>query len=71
MQKMGKHEHNLIQDVDTPWNSEYNMFGRPDEQRGPIAAELAERGKMECFNQAELQMVGEMVYILQPINQAR
>jgi hypothetical protein len=50
--KMGKPEHNLIQDVDILWNSECHMFRRLDEQRGPISAELAESGKVECFNQA-------------------
>jgi hypothetical protein len=51
--KMGKPEHNLIQDVDTRWNSGHHMFSRLDEQRGPISAELAESGKVGCFNEAE------------------
>jgi hypothetical protein len=50
---MGKPEHNLIQDVDTRWNSEYNMFNRLDEERGPVSAEFAESGKRECFDQAK------------------
>lgn len=43
------------------------MFSRVDEQRGPVSAELAENGKVECFNQTEWQMAGEWRIISNPL----
>lgn len=54
--QMNKPVHELIQAVETRWNSEYLMLERLLEQREPLSAELS-TAKIDGFSNSEWKLV--------------
>ncbi|XP_063231191.1 zinc finger BED domain-containing protein 4-like [Bacillus rossius redtenbacheri] len=61
--------HELIQMVDTRWNSEYLMLSRLLEQKQPVMADLVENGR-DGLSAKDWKMAEGMVQVLQPIYDA-
>ncbi|KAJ8880970.1 hypothetical protein PR048_017443 [Dryococelus australis] len=68
-QKQRVLQHELIQDVEMRWNSEYHMMERLLEQQESIAAHLVSKA-VETLNSSEWSLVAGIVKILEPIDQA-
>lgn len=71
MQKnMGIEPLEVMQDVPTRWNSEHAMMSRLLELRTAISAELSESDSVENLSSAEWKLMGGLVSVLEPIQQA-
>ncbi|XP_064468535.1 E3 SUMO-protein ligase ZBED1-like [Ornithodoros turicata] len=61
----------LIQDVETRWNSEYNMLSTLLELRGPVTVDMANSECIvDCFTGAEWRLAADYVQVLKPLAQA-
>lgn len=56
--------HELIQDVDTRWNSEYLMLCRLEEQREPVSADLV-TCNVENLTNAEWRLASSLISVRQ------
>lgn len=70
-QQLGAPLHKLIQEVETRWNSTYEMLDRLYEQRGPVGAVLASlRTDVRAFGAKEYDDIKECLEILAPLKLA-
>ena len=64
---LGMKKHKLLQDVDTRWNSTYDMIQRVMEQQAAICAALLEQKRMDLLpKDNELKLLEDIIDILKP-----
>jgi len=63
-------EHQLIQDVETRWNSTYLMLQRISEQRKALSLYSVEHGSIAMLTKTELEMIDDIVSVLKPFYDA-
>ena len=64
---LGTPHHKLLQDVDTRWNSTYDMIEHVMEQQAPICATLIEMKRMDLLpKDTEFRVLEEMLKVLKP-----
>ena len=64
---LGVQKHKLLQDVETRWNSTYDMISRVMEQQAPICAALIEQKRMDLLpKDNELRLLEEVIVVLKP-----
>lgn len=64
---LGVFKHKLLNDVETRWNSTYDMIVRALEQQAPICATLAEHKRMDLLlKDNEVKLIEEAASILKP-----
>ena len=68
--EMGLEPRNVIQDVETRWNSEYSMLRRLLELKGPLSLVLLEIGKVDNLTTQDWQAAENYVEILEPLAKA-
>lgn len=61
--QLNKPEHELIQDVETRWNSEYQMLDRLVEQREVISAELSSTSSIPNLSAHEWKLAATLVQV--------
>ena len=62
-----KPKHKLLQEVDTRWNSTYDMIERVMEQQVPVCAALIEMKRMDLLpKDTECRLLEEMLQVLKP-----
>ena len=67
---LGCNSHKLIQDVDTRWNSTFEMVERIIEQQASICAALADQKRLDLLpKDAEFQILEELVTVLKPFKE--
>lgn len=70
-QQMGKPAHKLLQEVDTRWNSTYDMLARLYEQREPVGAALVSlMTDLPPLSSTEYQSMSECLCVLSPLKEA-
>ncbi|KAJ0002710.1 hypothetical protein NQD34_007859 [Periophthalmus magnuspinnatus] len=68
---MSKPQHKLIQEVETQWNSFYDMMARLYEQREPVGASLATlHTNLLPLSSADYNTIQECLIVLSPIKAA-
>ena len=66
-QALGTPNHKLLQDVETRWNSTYDMVERIMEQQAPICATLVEQKRLDLLpKDAEFSLLEEVLMVLKP-----
>ena len=67
---LGTDKHKLLQDVDTRWNSTYDMVQRVLEQQSPICATLVDQKRLDLLpKDAEFHILEELVQVLKPFKE--
>ncbi|XP_030009436.1 zinc finger BED domain-containing protein 4-like [Sphaeramia orbicularis] len=70
-QQMGRPTLKLIQEVDTRWNSTFDMFQRLYDQREPVGAALSNlENDVSPLSCAEYEVIHEALFLLQPFKAA-
>ncbi|XP_054276698.1 E3 SUMO-protein ligase ZBED1-like [Macrosteles quadrilineatus] len=69
-EEMGKEVLNLIQDVETRWNSEYLMLNRLIKNKEPVSRDLVSFGKIDNLTVSEWRLAEAYVKILEPLYEA-
>ena len=68
-QQLAKHNHKLVQEVETRWNSTFSMFQRLFEQREPVAAAMTSlQSDITLINPPEYEIIEEAIRILGPFH---
>ena len=64
---LGMKKHKLLQDVETRWNSTYDMIQRVMEQQAAICAALLEQKRMDLLpKDNELKLLEDIIDVLKP-----
>ncbi len=67
---LGIEKHKLLNDVDTRWNSTYDMVQRVLEQQSPICSSLVDQKRLDLLpKDAELHILEELVQVLKPFKE--
>ncbi|XP_042073325.1 zinc finger BED domain-containing protein 4-like [Haplochromis burtoni] len=70
-EQLRKPQHKLLQEVETRWNSTYNMLQRLFEQREPVGAALASlTTDIPPMSSEEFGIISECLVVLAPFNDA-
>ena len=64
---LGVKKHKLLQDVETRWNSTFDMVSRVIEQQAPICATLLDQKRMDLLpKDSEFKLLEELIVVLKP-----